>query len=373
MRGRKPDYLLITAPDQRLLEDMARRRTLSWFQVQRARILLAMAAGERVQTVASRMSCDPSTVWRVCRRYQQQGLDSVRQEAHRTGRPARISPLERAQIVALACLEPVAKGLHITHWSSRDLARQAVLDGGVPAMSARTVRRILHEVDLQPHRTRYWKTACLDQRFKHRAEQILWCYAHADHLLKKGVGVVCVDEMPNLQALERQPIRRAILGSIEQQEFEYRRHGTVNVLLFLVVATGQMYALCPARKDALHYIEALEQFRHRYRYLRGVLLIQNGDSSHTAKATQQYFARHRWWRPRWTPVHASWLNQGELLNDAFSYRYLKRCSWPSRQALIDHIAVAWSEYNQLYAHPFQWTWTNQKMRQWFAQHVTHST
>ena len=132
-------------------------------------------------------------------------------------------------------------------------------------MSARTVRRILHEVDLQPHRTRYWKTACLDQRFKHRAEQILWCYAHADHLLKKGVGVVCVDEMPNLQALERQPIRRAILGSIEQQEFEYRRHGTVNVLLFLVVATGQMYALCPARKDALHYIEALEQFRHRYR------------------------------------------------------------------------------------------------------------
>ena len=92
MRGRKPDYLFITAPDQQLLEDMARSRTLSWFQVQRARILLAIAAGERVQTVASRMSCDPSTVWRVCRRYQQQGLDSVRQEAHRTGRPARISP-----------------------------------------------------------------------------------------------------------------------------------------------------------------------------------------------------------------------------------------------------------------------------------------
>ena len=29
----------------------------------------------------------------------------------------RFPPLQRAQIVELACLEPVAKGLHITHWS----------------------------------------------------------------------------------------------------------------------------------------------------------------------------------------------------------------------------------------------------------------
>jgi hypothetical protein len=44
--------------------------------------------------------------------------------------------------------------------------------------------------------------------------------------------------------------------------------------------------------------------------------------------------------------------------------------WRSRQELIDHIEAAWSEYNQLYAHPFQWTWTNQKMRRWFAKHAS---
>src|ERR1019366_3837765 len=38
----------------------------------------------------------------------------------------RLPLVQRAQIVQLACLEPVAKGLHITHWSSVDLARQAV-------------------------------------------------------------------------------------------------------------------------------------------------------------------------------------------------------------------------------------------------------
>ncbi len=74
-------------------------------------------------------------------------------------RPARgirrkFPPLQRAQIVQLACLEPIAKGLHITHWTSRDLTRQAISDGIAAQLSARTVRRILKEVDLQPHRTR---------------------------------------------------------------------------------------------------------------------------------------------------------------------------------------------------------------------------
>jgi hypothetical protein len=75
-------------------------------------------------------------------------------------------PLQCAQIVQLACLEPLAQGLYITHGISQDLACQAVAQGIVPQISACTVRRILHEVDLQPHRTRYWKMARLDAQFK---------------------------------------------------------------------------------------------------------------------------------------------------------------------------------------------------------------
>src|ERR687896_589286 len=186
----------------------------------------------------------------------------------------RFPPLQRAQIVQLACLEPIAKGLHITHWTSQDLARQAVAEGIVPQLSACSVRRILREIDLQPHRTRYWKTARLDARFKQRAEKILWCYANAGRLLRSGLWVVCVDEMPNLQAIEREPIRRAIPSSIEQQEFEYVRHGTVNVLLFLIVHSGRMEATCPAYKDADHYIQALHQFRQHHRHLRGAFLFK---------------------------------------------------------------------------------------------------
>ena len=76
-----------------------------------------------------------------------------------------------------------------------------------------------------------------------------------------------------------------------------------------------------------------------------------------------------WWRPRFTPVHASWLDQAELLNRAFAHRYLKRASWHSREEYLDHVNVSWPEYNRLYAHSFEWSWTNHMMRQWFAKHA----
>jgi hypothetical protein len=264
----------------------------------------------------------------------------------------------------------VAKGLHITHWSGEDPARQVVLDGIIPAITARTIRRILNGVDLQPHRTRYWRTARLDARFKQRAEKVLWCYANAERLAKQKIWVVCTDEMPNKQVLERRPIRRAIPGSIEQQEFEYTRHGTVCILTFLVVHSGEMGATCLEANDAAHYIPALERFREEHRKLRGIFLVHDGGASHIAGATADYLAGCKgWWRPRLTPAHASWLNQGELLNNAFGGRYLKRGSWASRGEYITHVEASGPEYNRLYAHPFEWTWTNQRMRRWFARHA----
>jgi DDE superfamily endonuclease len=272
--------------------------------------------------------------------------------------------------VELACLEPIARGLHITHWSSLDLARQAMDDGVVESISPRTVRRILHDVDLQPHRTRYWKTSRMDAEFKERAEKVLWCYGNAEKLASQGIWVVCVDEIPNFQILERSPIRRAAPGLIERQEYEYTRHGTVNILMFLVVHSGKMEAVCNGNKDAVHYIQSLKDFRRRHRYLKGVYLIQDSDPTHTAGTTEQYFVDHRdWWRPRFTPVHASWLDQAEMLIGAFNGRYMKRDSWRSKEEFMEHIDAAWPEYNRRYAHPFEWYWTNQQMRQWFAAHA----
>jgi len=80
--------------------------------------------------------------------------------------------------------------------------------------------------------------------------------------LARGVHLThwaSADEMLNLQLLERDPIRRAVPGFIERQEFEYLRHGTVTVLMFLILHSGRMEAMCLEQKDADHYARALSR------------------------------------------------------------------------------------------------------------------
>ena len=276
-------------------------------------------------------------------------------------------PLQRAQIVQLACLEPIAQGLHLTHWSSEDLATQAVREGIVPQISARTVRRILNEVDLKPHRTRYWKTSNIDPEFKKRASQVLWCYANAPRLATEDRWVVCVDEVPNFQILQRR-IRRGRPGQLEQQEHDYTRHGVATLLMFLIVHTGEMKLAILKQKSAQAFIEQLTCFREEHAELDRVYLIHDGDPTHTAGATQSYLAENNWWRARQTPIHASWLDQAEILINMFKSRYLVRESWRHREEFIDHVEAAWPEYNERYAHPINWTWTGPKMREWYEKH-----
>jgi hypothetical protein len=122
--------------------------------------------------------------------------------------------------------------------------------------------------------------------------------------------------------------------------------------------------------DAARYVGALKAFRRRHRGLKGAFLIQDGGGSHIAGATADYLGGCAgWWRPRLTPAHASWLNQAEMLVKAFGCRYLKRGSWATREEFLDHVQASWTEYNQRYAHPFNWTWTNDQMRRWFADHA----
>src|SRR5690242_19162918 len=103
MRGRRPRPLTISAADTPILEAVARSRRLAWFQVQHARIVLALAAGQRVRDVASRLGCDRATVWRACRRYERGGLKKLLLDDARTG-PRQSAPPPAARRERRDCL-----------------------------------------------------------------------------------------------------------------------------------------------------------------------------------------------------------------------------------------------------------------------------
>ena len=275
---------------------------------------------------------------------------------------------ERKAIEDLACQAPARVGWKVTYWSQRSLAQAAgELDAQrVDSIHQTTVRDILCEADLQPHRFRSWKTTLWDNEAVERALKILWYYERIESLWQRGEVIICADEKPNLQVLERaMPTQLMRPGQIERQEFEYIRHGTVNLLAGLIVYTGRMWAECLDKNDGEHFRPAVRRLLHPYRWAKRIHLIIDNGPSHTSDDTTAFF---RELSPRihvlFTPVDASWLNQAESLLEAFSERYLLRGNWNCRNQMIQHILDSQSDYNQRFAHPFQWEWSCRQFRYW---------
>ena len=91
MRGRRPRGVQLEAKDIPVLEALVRSGKTEQRVARRARILLQMSRQERVKLLSHRVEQNPSTVWRVCRRYEERGIEAVH-DAPRSGRPPEISP-----------------------------------------------------------------------------------------------------------------------------------------------------------------------------------------------------------------------------------------------------------------------------------------
>ncbi len=289
----------------------------------------------------------------------------------RRGRVVRggFPPLERVRVENLACTKPADCGLSLTHWSVRTLQQEVTRQEIRDRIHYRTVARILAAASLQPHRWRYWKTTVWDAAAIQRAMRVLWCYEHVGWLLERHILVICLDEKPNLQVLERDgPVRGMIPGQIEQQEFDYVRHGTVDFLAAMTLHDGQMWSECLERNDGDHFRPALERLLGQYPRVQGIYLVMGNGSSHIVRDTRAILAdRTPWIRVRFTPSGASWLNQAELLPRAFSARYIERGHWSSRLAMVDHLMTSRQEYNARSAHPFSWSWTRNQFQDWVVE------
>jgi hypothetical protein len=367
MRRRKPKTIKISRADQQEIKRLLGDGRTQQRVVRRAQVLLAMANPKTaVAEVCQKVQMTRIGIWYLCRRYETSGLDAI-YDRSRSGRPRQISALERVSIEQLACSEPAGVGLELTHWSARSLAKMAMQQGLVPHIAHSTVSLILRDADLQPHRHRYWITPTLNTAFLEQASRILWIYERIETLKAQNEIALALDEKPNIQALQRtHPTQPMHAGQIKRQEFEYERHGVVNFLALLNLYNGKMRSCCLEKNDSEHLCRSLPALLQPFHSFKRVHLIWDGGPSHVSVATQS-FLRSRygdWLRVVSTPAHSSWLNQAEILLKCFEVRYLQRGDWKSRQDLIDHLYASTPEYNRLWAHPIQWSWTRRNLRDW---------
>ena len=146
MRGPKPPAVELSPEERQGLETLVRRHNTPQQVARRGRIILGAAAGLNNSQIAREVGLDVDTVrfWRS--RWlglQAASLEERLRDAPRPGTPARITPEQVCQIVALACEAPSQSGRPISQWSSREVAEEVVNQGIVERISPRHAARLL--------------------------------------------------------------------------------------------------------------------------------------------------------------------------------------------------------------------------------------
>jgi hypothetical protein len=93
MHGRKPDKFVLQPKDKVLLLELLRDGHTPLKVARRAQILLSRSdEQQRVVRLGEKIDQDAATVWRVCERYRQGGLEAALYDAPRSGHPRVFSP-----------------------------------------------------------------------------------------------------------------------------------------------------------------------------------------------------------------------------------------------------------------------------------------
>jgi hypothetical protein len=237
-----------------LVAALARQRSAEYRQVQRAELLLAMAAGVGNNALARTHDVDRGVV----RKWRTRWVELARTLAHietteatdtqlsallvaglrdlpRSGTPATFSAEQIVQVLALSCEDPQASGRPVTHWTPLELADEVVKRGLAARHSRLPSGVFFNQIDLDLHHTAGWLKAPQRQtpEFDAQVKTVCELYAAAPQLHAQGVHVVSMDEKSGIQALERvvptkpaQPGVAGQAGRCARQEYEYIRHGT---------------------------------------------------------------------------------------------------------------------------------------------------
>ena len=128
------DVVILTDEERRVLTRRANAARCPHRDVLRSRIVLAAADGVANAQIARDIGVCEDTARRWRKRFCSQRLDGLK-DRPRSGRPRVFTPVEVAEVKALACTRPADHGLPLRRWSTTELRTHAVATGLVRTVS----------------------------------------------------------------------------------------------------------------------------------------------------------------------------------------------------------------------------------------------
>ncbi|OMI84696.1 hypothetical protein BSZ07_35990 [Streptomyces sp. M1013] len=103
----------------------------------------------------------------------------------------------------------------------------------------------------------------------------------------------------------------------------------------LEVTTGQTLIETVQRNNAATFTAFLDRLDRLLPRDKDIHAVLDNGSSHTARHTRKWLAAHPRRHVHWTPPHASWLSQAELVFSALTRAVLRNGDFTSRDDLIE--------------------------------------
>jgi transposase len=326
----------------------------------RAQIVLDAARGRPNARIARERGVDEDTVRKWRGRFADQGLAGL-VDLHRSGRPAVFTPVQVVEVKALACQLPAETDTPLARWSHAELAREARVRGIVEAISPSTVRRWLVADPIKPWQYRSW-ISIRDPDFKAKASRVLDLYQRRweGRRLRRDEYVISSDEKPSIQARCRcHPTLAPGKGRAMRVEHEYDRGGAVTYLAAYDVHHAVLHGRCAPSSGIQPFMALVEQVMSQEPYKsakRVFWIVDNGSSHRGTKAANRLSRRFPNAVMVHTPVHASWLNQVEIVFSVIQRKVLSPNDFASTKDVEHRLAGFEDRYNAT-ARPFKWKFT----------------
>jgi transposase len=331
--------IVLTEAERTELEALARSTKAEYRLRQRALIVLMAADGMASRAIGREAGCMTGTAskWRV--RYAANRLAGLDESGNRGAAPKYTAETDKRILAVLNRAVPAG----YARWTGPLIA------AALGDVDVQYVWRFLrmHKIDLSARKS--WCES-KDPDFAAKAAEIVGLYLGPP----ENAIVICVDEKPSIQALERAqgylkfPNGRALSG----QSHDYKRHGTSTLFAALEVATGKIITAHKHRRRRIEFLDFMNEIIAAYSDT-AIHVVLDNLNTHKPK-NDHWLKRHRNVHFHFTPTHASWLNQVEIWFSILQGNSLKVASFTSVKQLRQHIDAFIAAHNEN-AKPFAWT------------------
>lgn len=328
-----------------VLEARVRAPTTEQRDVLRARIVLLAAKGDSTRSIARQVGTMPRTVSHWRGRFAREGLVGLKDKP-RPG-PAPKYTAEAGRRILAVLERPPPAGF--SRWTGPLIATEL---GNVHEQHVWRFLRA-QKIDLDGRKS--WCESD-DPEFTAKAADVVGLYVAPP----ENAIVICVDEKPSIQALERAqgylklPNGRTLTG----HSHDYKRNGTSTLFAAFEVGTGKVTVAHKNRRRRIEFLAFMNTIVADYPDT-AIHVILDNLNTHKPK-NDCWLKRHPNVRFHFTPTRASWLNQVEIWFSILEGKSLHGASFTSVAQLREHIDAFIETYNEN-ATPF--LWTKKKVRQ----------